>query len=196
MKLSIDRLTETPTELHYEAPPGWWQERCAPDDARVAHIDAPLEFAVRAHRMGEDLFLEGEVRGELALACGRCLERYRSPVREPFRLLLEPAGSRVPADPEGAERLSRDGLFLADELESGWFRGSEIDLDTLFLEVVALCLPVQPVCREDCRGICPRCGVNRNETLCECTDVRPESPFAVLRHLRGASGAPTGGENG
>lgn len=195
MKLLVDRVTETPTELRYEAGPAWWQERCAADDARVQSVDGPLAFALRVHRMGADLYLEGEARGELVLTCGRCLERYRSPVREPFRLVLEPAGSRVPADPEGAERLARDGLFLADEPESGWFRGPEVSLETFFLELLALCLPVQPVCREDCRGLCPRCGGDRNETPCECREVRPESPFAVLRKLREAPGAPTGGES-
>lgn len=195
MKLLVDRLTDSPTELHYEATPAWWRERCAPGDERLRCIDAPLRIDLRAHRMGADLYLEGEVQGSLALTCGRCLERYRSPVREPFRLVLEPAGSRVPADPEGAEQLARHGLFLADELEAGWFRGSEVELESFFLERVALLLPVQPVCREECRGLCARCGADRNRTPCECEDVRPESPFAVLRQLREGPGAPTGGES-
>jgi uncharacterized protein len=134
--------------------------------------------------MGEGVFLEGEARGLLALECSRCLARSRQPVRERFRLVLEPAGDRVPADPEGAAALARDGLYLSDELESGWFRGSEIDLGAFFREVIALALPVQPLCREDCRGLCPSCGVDRNQESCRCHEVRPPSPFEALRGLR------------
>jgi uncharacterized protein len=142
--------------------------------------------------MGADLYLEGSVAGTLELACSRCLGRYRQPVREPFRLVLEPAGDRVPADPEGAAALARDGVFLADELESGWFRGGELDLGPYTLELIALVMPVQPVCREDCRGLCPRCGVDRNQDSCDCAEARPGSPFAVLQRLRDEM---TGGEN-
>jgi len=130
------------------------------------------------------------VEGEVELACGRCLGRYRQPIREAFRLVLEPAGERVPADPEGAQALADDGLFLSDELESGWFRGTEIRLDRLVRELLSLALPVQPLCREECRGLCPRCGVDRNTVNCECSEERPASPFRVLESLKAALQKP------
>src|SRR5690606_29976088 len=52
--------------------------------------------------------------------------------------------------------------------EMGWFHGPEIDLRALLREVVALALPVQPLCRESCRGLCPACGVDRNVEPCDC----------------------------
>jgi uncharacterized protein len=99
--------------------------------------------------------------------------------------VLEPAGDRVPAEPAEAAALARDGLALGDELESGWFRGPEIELGGYLREVVALALPVQPLCREDCRGLCPRCGADRNRETCACEETKPSSPFAVLAALRG-----------
>lgn len=143
-------------------------------------------FDVRVQRIGADILLEGELSGSLDLACSRCLTRYRGPIRERFRLVLEPAGDRVPADPEGAAALAREGLYLADEIESGWFRGPEIHLDRFVGEILALAVPVQPLCREDCRGLCPRCGIDRNVASCACSEERPASPFAVLAALRDA----------
>jgi uncharacterized protein len=134
--------------------------------------------------MGHDVFLDGTLEGALDLQCGRCLSRYRQPIRERFRLLLEPAGDRVPADPEGAAALARDHLYLSDELEAGWFRGSEIDLGGFFQEGIALLFPVQPLCREECRGLCPSCGADRNAAECGCEQVSGSSPFAALRGLR------------
>ena len=109
-----------------------------------------------AHRMGEDVYLEGSIRGQRSSSNAAAASRAivtRS--HEPFRLVLEPAGSRVPADPEAAEALARDGLCLGEEPETGWFRGEEIDLGAFVREAIALSLPVQPLCREDCPGLCP-----------------------------------------
>ncbi len=182
MKIPIDRITESPESWSFEATPDWWRERC---DAEVREAVAePLGVTARAHRMADDLYLEGEVQGGLSFVCGRCLTRYRAPVRESFRLVLEPAGSRVPADPEGAATLVREGLVLGDELESGWFGGTELGLDSFVAELLMLGLPVQPLCREDCKGLCPRCGVDRNTESCDCQEPRPASPFAVLEALR------------
>jgi len=190
MKLPIERLTDTPEEHAFALTPKWWREAVggAGDEALCEDLGVEL----RAHRMGPDVYLEGSVRGGLELTCSRCLGRYRQPVREPFRLVLEPAGDRVPADPEGAAALARDGLALGDELESGWFRGGEILLEGFLREVIALLLPVQPVCREECRGLCPRCGVDRNVESCDCAATSPGSPFEALRALRDEL---TGGED-
>jgi len=189
VKVLTERLTESPTQLRFSVTPVWWQERCGADSELAKGLRGVLEARILIHRMGQDLYLEGDIAGAFELTCGRCLTRYREPVDERFRLVLEPAGSRVPADSEGAAVFVRDGVFLSGELESGWFRGSEIDLGSFFQQVIALAFPVQPVCGEDCRGLCPRCGVNRNAESCNCSAVRPDSPFAALRALRdGARG--------
>jgi uncharacterized protein len=190
VKLHVDRLSDTPTEQSFALTPAWWRVASGADEDREG-LAGDLEAAVRAHKMGADLYLEGDVRGDLDLECGRCLARYRQPIRERFRLVLEPAGDRVPADPEGAAALDRDGLYLSDELEAGWFRGSEVELGGFFKEVVSLLFPVQPLCREDCRGLCPSCGADRNLERCACTEASPTSPFAALRNLRSQT---TGGE--
>jgi uncharacterized protein len=184
VKLLVDRLGESPTEHPFSASPAWWRELWGDDRTALDALDEPIDFVVRAHRMGSDVYLEGEASGSLATVCSRCLRGFRTPLHESFRLVLEPAGPRVPADPEGAAELARSGVWLGDELEAGWFRGSELDLARLFQEVVALALPAQPLCREDCRGLCPRCGVDRNVESCDCAEAAPPSAFAALGALR------------
>ena len=185
MKLLVDRLLDSPALHRFEGSEEWWAElRPAIPEVEAGPLE-PVCVELRAHRMGDDVYLEGELSGALELGCGRCLARYRYPLQEPFRLVLEPAGARVPADPEAAEALFRRGLCLGDELETGWFRGSEIDLGAFFRELIALALPVQPLCREECRGLCPQCGVDRNVESCSCAQAQSTSPFAVLRALQG-----------
>jgi uncharacterized protein len=182
LKILVDRLSAAPLVLRFPVSPQWLAQHHGTELEGLAE-DASVE--VRAQRLGADVYLEGDLTGALELACSRCLTRYRGAIRERFRLVLEPAGDRVPADPEGAASLAQEGLYLADELESGWFRGSEIQLDRFVGEILALAVPVQPLCREACRGLCPRCGIDRNLESCGCAEERPASPFAVLAALRG-----------
>ncbi|HVP28406.1 MAG TPA: DUF177 domain-containing protein [Myxococcota bacterium] len=186
MKLLVDRIQETPSRYDFEAEPAFWSalQAAVPEVSRVRADEFRVDMHV--YRSGSELFLSGTIHGALELECGRCLARYRAALHEPFRLVLEPAGDRVPAEPESAAALERDGLCLLDELETGWFRGKEIELGPYFIELVQLAVPVQPLCREDCRGLCPRCGVDRNQETCHCEAQSPSSPFAVLSALRGA----------
>ena len=187
MKILVERLEETPTDLAFEAGPAWWRAWMPADRSLPQEPDEPFEVALRAHLMGEDLYLEGVITGALDVECSRCLACYRHTLHQTFRLVLEPARSRVPADPEGAAALARDGLCLEEEIEAGWYRGSELDLGAFLHEIVSLELPVKPLCREDCAGLCPRCGADLNNDPCECAEVPADSPFAALAALRTGS---------
>lgn len=184
MKISTDRLTASPTAYDFEAGTPWWQQRMPRQAGLPAALDRPFAIHVEGHVMGEDVYLEGRLEGELALECGRCLARYRQRLREPFRLVLEPAGSREPADPEAARALRETGLCLEDAFETGWYRGPEIQLDAVCLEVISLALPVQPLCKAECAGLCSACGKDLNQGDCGCEPERPPSPFDVLATLR------------
>jgi len=191
MKLYIDRISETPSSLSFEAPSAWWEARVEDAHERPYTLAEPLRFELRAHTMGTKILIEGSLRGALDAQCSRCLARYRHALRDDFELLLESAGERVPSDPEGAENLARNGLCLGDEIGEGWYRGSVITLDAFFGEVVACAMPIQLACGEGCAGLCPICGVDRNENRCDCRveEMKPKSPFAVLEKLRdGRSG--------
>ena len=184
MKILVDRLSATPAPFRFEAGAGWWQQHVRSGPGVPEALDQPLEIQGRAYTLGEDVYLEGTITGTLELECSRCLARYRHALREPFRLVLEPAGLRIPADPEAAAALERNGLCLGDEFEMGWYRGGEIHLDSVCLEVISLALPVKPLCREDCAGLCPRCGAELNQGPCGCQETRSPSPFDVLASLR------------
>jgi len=190
MKILVDRLSATPTALRFEAGNGWWQQHLPPRGDLPRELSQPFGIAISAHMMAEDVYLEGEIEGALEFECSRCLARYGHRLREAFRLVLEPAGSRIPADPEAVAVLDRDGLCLGDEFETGWYRGGEIRLDSVCLEVISLALPVKPLCREDCAGLCAQCGADLNGGACGCKEARPPSPFDVLAALR--DGEPKG----
>lgn len=186
MKLVIDRLTAAPTVHRFRPSAEWWTEWSGPQDHEACRLVAAPVFDVVTRVIGDDVSLDGELRLELEVECSRCLKRYGHALSDTFHLILEPIGDRSPTDPETAETLASHGMCLSDELEVGWYRGKEVSLEPYLAEVVALALPVQSICREDCAGLCPRCGIDRNESSCDCTNVelKPESPFAALAALR------------
>ena len=184
MKIPVDRLTDSPASFQFQGDSAWWRNGLTPKVQLPGELVESLQLSCEAYRMGENLYLAGGVEGTVELECGRCLARYRHRLSEDFRLVLEPAGNRVPADPEGAAALTRDGLCLGDELEAGWFRGHEFYLGSLFLELVSLAFPVKPLCKEDCAGLCPQCGANLKLASCDCSETNSDSPFAVLAGIR------------
>jgi len=187
MKLPIERITTDRVDYRYSASREWWVDWDRAADAATTSLVEDLSLVVAATRSGDEVTLEGSIEGQIEVECSRCLRRYRHALSDTFHLVLEPIGDRRPLDPEGEESLEQYGMCLSDELEVGWYRGTEVLLDPYFAEVTALAMPIQPLCMENCAGLCPHCGIDRNQTRCDCTDIKPDSPFAVLAALRGGS---------
>jgi uncharacterized protein len=72
----------------------------------------------------------------------------------------------------------------ADELDMDFYTGDELDIQTLINEQIVLALPMKPLCREECRGLCPECGTNFNIASCECRPAWVDPRLAVLDQLR------------
>ena len=59
-----------------------------------------------------------------------------------------------------------------------------MDLEAIIREQIILMVPLKPLCREDCRGLCPNCGANLNLESCDCKTDKSDSPFAQLAKLK------------
>ena len=71
-----------------------------------------------------------------------------------------------------------------DELDIGFYRNDELDLSGVVSEQVVLEIPMKPVCREGCRGLCPQCGADLNEANCGCDHTVSDPRFAALAELK------------
>ena len=121
----------------------------------------------------------GEIRvaGRLAVRmeadCDRCLEPARLSVDSDFELFYTPV-TEGPVNEEVA--------IDASEAEIGFYEGDGIELNDVLLEFILLALPMQRICRPDCKGICPTCGQNRNLKDCECQAVPLDDRWAALKN--------------
>ena len=139
--------------------------------------DGPASVKAELHlgRSGRGLVIGGTFVGEVALFCSRCLEPFRFQAQDRFDLYC---ALGLPA-PRGEER-----ELAEEELDVTYIEEGRIDTDQLLRENVLLSLPVQPLCREECRGLCPRCGANLNLGSCGCQDTQTDPRLTILRKLR------------
>jgi uncharacterized protein len=145
------------------------------EEADAYRVVAPVRVEMDIHKDKDRFRLEGTARTVLELTCSRCLEPFRMPVDAAFDLRYLPAS-------EGAADGEQE--VTEDDLDTSVYRDDQIDLNEVLREQFYLALPMKPLCREDCAGLCPRCGTNRNTGSCSCV-TEPEDPrLAPLRGLK------------
>ena len=155
--VEIDRVLSLPTLLPAEGTPALLQ------DVRILG---------RLSREGGDFVFLGQVSAMVTLACGRCLADYTDAVDGAcYRIYRR--GSLVESTSDGA--LGDHGCAMTP------FDGNRINLAELAQEQIYLLLPLKPLCKEDCRGLCPHCGANCNVDSCSCQTERQGQGLLTLK---------------
>ena len=138
-------------------------------------IVQPVVLDFDIHKDKDRFRLEGTVRTELELTCSRCLEAFRLPVDAAFDLRYLPASAMSTEEERGIEEA---------DLETSYYRDEQIDLNELMREQFYLALPMKPLCRDDCKGLCPQCGTNLNTGTCACATAWEDPRLAPLKQLK------------
>jgi uncharacterized protein len=145
-----------------------------PDAEYIVVAPVSLEFDI--HKDKDRFRLEGRVRTTLELPCSRCLEPFRWTVDEPFELTYEPR-------PSSAAESERE--IANEDFSAAVYENEEIDLEQLVRERFEMSMPMKPLCRDDCKGLCPVCGTNLNRGRCDCKTGWQDPRMAALRALQG-----------
>jgi uncharacterized protein len=151
---------------------------------------SPVTVDARVTNTGKCFVVEGHVGAQVALTCHRCLERFHLQLDSPFEVeffrrgadhVVDELSSRQQRELKSPQPVDDEEAFLG---ENGvLFTGDEIDLDDTVREEITLALPMKWLCREDCAGICPVCGSNRNVKECSCTVDTTDPRFDALKKL-------------
>jgi uncharacterized protein len=134
----------------------------------------PVRLSVDVLKDGRQYRLVGSVATKLALECSRCVESFRLDVDVPFDLLYVPHSENVG---EGESEVEEDDLSTA------YYSDERIDLGHMIREQFYLAIPMKPLCREACRGLCPECGTNLNTGTCDCKPRWVDPRLDALRSL-------------
>jgi uncharacterized protein len=141
------------------------------------HFSGPIQVRLDLSRTGRILLVKSRVEARVRCTCARCLDPFALTLSSEFKMSLRPRPDPGLAPPEGIE-LSRE------DLETDFYEGEEVDLSPLIQDQVLLTLPPKVICREDCRGLCQRCGKNLNREACQCAGAEVDPRLAPLKNFR------------
>ncbi|MCX6539269.1 MAG: DUF177 domain-containing protein [Acidobacteria bacterium] len=145
------------------------------NDTGVFGVDGPVRLAVAIQKDRQQFRLIGKVQATLELECSRCLVGFEMPVDVAFDVLYLPHSD---AKADGEVEIEDDDLSTA------YYRDQVIDLGQLVMEQFFMVVPMKPLCRETCRGLCSMCGTNLNTGSCSCTARWEDPRLAVLREIK------------
>ena len=132
--------------------------------------------------------LRGWMSCRIELACVRCLEPFLVDLAEELDLLYLPQSSNEAPAAEESEADALTELFgrglEREELAVSFYRDERIDLSQMMVEQIVLALPMKPLCKPDCRGLCALCGANRNLLSCDCGPEDTDPRWAPLKTLQ------------
>jgi uncharacterized protein len=140
--------------------------------------DAAVEGS--ATRKGEQVRLRGTIRTEVELLCDRCLAPERAPLEVEFDT------SFIPQEVEAGREENVE--LLTEDLGLAAYEGDAVDLDELVREQILLALPSRHLCREDCKGLCQKCGADLNRNQCSCEQGETDPRWAALADLKRENG--------
>jgi len=179
VRLFIEHIKETDLQLDGEEPVEMLNDRFSVLSGTDITFLTPLHYRLRAVKIGSIVEVEGELQTSLQLCCSRCLKEFPLPLEARFEVAFDrDDGSLLVADEEEGLELSGEELGLST------YSGDEIDLHETLDEQILLALPAQPLCGQGCKGLCPRCGADLNDSPCQCSAEIFNSKFAGLKDFK------------
>jgi len=137
------------------------------------NVDCQIELSWE--QRGGAVFFHGKLVGVLTTQCHLCLEEVSAPVDGEFDVVVRKGGVRGSYDDEAGEQ--------AQELVTLASNQHEFSFDQYITENLIVNIPMRIFCREDCKGLCPLCGTNRNKSSCDCTEST-DPRWDTLRKLK------------
>lgn len=168
MELNLEEALEAPVALscRLEVPTG----RLGRPEL---HALDPVDFSGTLQKADPGFVLSGELAVAGQAICSRCLSPVGFSSRGAVSWVFAPAHRRPTED---------ETELTANDLEVVWYDDFVVPFDPLVEELVQLEIPLKPLCRPDCKGLCPRCGTDRNAATCECREEGDER-LAKLKSL-------------
>jgi uncharacterized protein len=170
--IHIPDLPPEGEEIVLNVPPDKMRQRIGEDEPLTPVENLTGVLRVEPGRKGE-IMVRGRVETRLSASCDRCLKAFSLPVGEDVTIIYRPA-----EDQEDLEELE------AEDLNEAFYSGEDIDLWPVIAEHLVLGLPIKALCREDCPGLCPKCGRDLSESACQCEIEAGRPEFGALSAIR------------
>jgi len=179
LQLHVDDIKEQGLLLDFCEPPESFPALEELQLQGEVSFDGPIVVTGRVQRVAGLVEIEGAVQAAARMPCGRCLEDVVLPLDARFSVTFSRELPEVVDEEDGSElELSAEEMGLIP------FSGDEIDLREAIQEQVVMALPLRPLCRPECLGLCPQCGADLNHEKCGCEEPVFNSKFGSLRDFK------------
>ena len=178
MFISLQELQLRPVRFRVEIPPG--EINYGENITQSSPLHAEGSAQLLNHSLGE-IRIRGSMTVIAEALCDRCLEAASFPVDKQFDLVYMPADEAATASENEVGEAA---------IEVAYYEGAGLSLNNVLREVLILALPMQLVCSEACKGICPECGGNRNQRDCGCHADAVDDRWSKLKTFRVPAGPP------
>lgn len=180
MLLDISRLRRGAENISRQYAPEVFAD--GKDEYTVAGVTTVTGTARRDQ--GTTVVLNVTVTSTLEMPCSRCLEPFAVPVHAQVETRFVPAGDLAKVTAETVRSGEIEDDVADQDLGLAEYRDETIDLGQVVREQFVLALPMKPLCQDECRGLCPVCGTNRNREACECKQEWVDPRLAALADLK------------
>ncbi len=179
MQLHVDDIKEVGLALDYREPPETFPALEDLQQQAEVRFEGPVLVTGRVQRIAELIEVEGVVKAVASMPCSRCLETVPLSLESRFALTFSKDQPIVTEEDTDQEiELSAEEMGLIP------YTGEDIDLREAIQEQVIIALPLQPLCRPDCRGLCPQCGADLNRETCNCQPPVFNNRFGNLKDIK------------
>ena len=175
MKINVTDIKDKPLVVSAEEPVADYPTLAETQAAGECEFLSPVRLELTIAKEFDHLRVQGVVTTSVRLSCSRCLSEYETTVTSPFTIFYTKA-SGEPLDEE---------MELAEEdLVAASYEGEEIDFTPVVAEQVILGIPLKPLCKEECLGLCGSCGADLNVDTCGCDRTAVNLKFSALQNLK------------
>lgn len=176
MKIRVDEIKDKVIDLSAVDEVAAFPELAALQESGECVFLGPLRVQLNVVREYDHIRAHGRVATTVRLGCSRCLSEYDAEIDAPFTVFYLRAVAGASQDEEVE--------LTEEDLISATYAGDEIDFAREISAQVLTEIPFKPLCREDCRGLCPVCGADLNDTECGCKDESSSFTFGGLKNLK------------
>ncbi len=175
LKIKVEEIKKKPVIVSAEEPVSDYPALTNVSDSGECEFTSPVKIDLTAIREYDHIRVDGHVKTTVRLQCSRCLENFETEIASFFTLFY---------NKKTGVRLDDEIELREEDLTTVSYVGEYIDFTTEIEDQLIMEVPLKPLCREDCRGLCGNCGANLNAADCGCGRGEPDFRFGALKDYK------------
>lgn len=179
MKINVTRIPDEGLDFDFSEKEAWLQDKLNLALGDKHHAEDKVSGHFTIYRTMNNIQVSARMHLPIHSTCGRCTQNHDYEIDVKAERYLSPM---FDSDRQREIEKKLEVEVTQDDFQFSYFKGEEIDVGDIIVEQAVLDQPMIYLCKKDCKGLCPQCGINLNDKKCGCSAKKvEESPFAALK---------------